>query len=361
MARRRKRRRIWLFSISFRVLAVIALILISLCYLAPFVSPAKVGFIGFFGIYFIPAILLNLILLIAAVIRRSRSFWIPVIALLPSVFFAGKYFRPGSSGKEPVPEGAFRIMSYNVGRFTSSGTSGQNECFWDVCRFIEEENPDIVLLQEYRTTDTSAVRRSFPAYRYVQHFLIPYRKGEYFVGNVTLSKFPIASGGRIRFESSTNMVMYSDAIVGSHAIRVYNVHLESNSISLTSLIKKIGGWEEFSDEFVHAHEKVLTSASKRQFQTDALLRNQAQCGMPSFICGDVNDTPMSYSYKELSEGKKDTFREAGYGFGATYSIMWPLLRIDYMFVPEEAQVYSHYTPKVKHSDHYPIVAEIGLE
>lgn len=361
MAKRRKRRRIGLFSVSFRVLAVISLILVSLCYLAPFVNPAKVGFIGFFGIYFIPAILLNLVLLAAAVIRRSRSFWIPMFALLPSVFFAGTYFRPGNPGKEPVPEEAFRVMSYNVGRFASSGISGREECFEDVCRFIEREDPDIVLLQEFRTADTSAVRRSFPGYGYVQHFLIPYRRGEYFVGNVTLSKFPIASGGRIRFESSTNMVMYSDIVMGRHMMRVYNVHLESNSISLTSLIKKIGGWEEFSDEFVHAHEKVLTSASKRQFQTDALLRNQAECGMPSFICGDVNDTPMSYSYKELSQGRKDTFREAGYGFGATYSIMWPLLRIDYMFVPEEAEVYSHYTPKVKHSDHYPVVAEIGME
>lgn len=361
MEKGRKKRRIPLFSVSFRVLAVVSLVLIALCYLAPFVSPGKIGFIGFFGIYFIPVFVLNVILLVAAIIRRSRSFWIPVIALLPSLYFAGGYFRFAGIGNKTVPDDRIEMLSYNVGRFSSSEEAGPEECLNDVIRFIEEKDPDIVLLQEFKTADTSLVRKNFRNYSYVQHFLLPYRKGEFFVGNVTLSKFPIAAGGRMRFESSTNMVMFSDIALEGKTVRVYNVHLESNSISLTTLIKKIGGWEEFSDEFVHAHEKVMTSASKRQFQAEALLRHAAGCGLQSLICGDVNDTPMSYCYMELSKGRKDTFKAAGRGFGASYSIMWPLLRIDYMFVPEDTEVYSHYTPKVGHSDHYPVLSTIGLK
>ena len=59
-------------------------------------------------------------------------------------------------------------------------------------------------------------------------------------------------------------------------------------------------------------------------------------------------------------GKQDTFREAGRGFGATYRILWPLLRIDYVFVPENADVLEHRTLRRDYSDHYPVITEINM-
>ena len=82
--------------------------------------------------------------------------------------------------------------------------------------------------------------------------------------------------------------------------------------------------------------------------------------MPAVICGDVNDTPVSYCFRSLRSGRKDTFREAGRGFGATYRILWPLLRIDYAFVPENADVLEHRTLRLDCSDHYPVITEINM-
>lgn len=352
--------RIPLISFSFRVLAILSMILLLLSYLSAFVSPEKVSFIGFFGIYFLPVFLLNAVLLVIAVLRRSHSFWIPLLALLPSLLFVGYFFQIPSEDKTGTSEDTFRLMTYNVGRFVSSKNALCEEvCLSNVASFVEDEAPDVVLLQEFKITDTAVIRKKFDGY-HIQHFLLPYRNGRYFVGNVTLSKFPILSGGRMRFERSTNMVMYSDLNVEGKVVRVYNAHLESNSISLTSIVKKIGGWEELSDEVVQAHEKVRISSSKRQLQTRALLEHAAECVYPALICGDMNDTPMSYCFTALNRNRKDTFREAGHGFGATYSILWPLLRIDYVFVPEEAEVYEHRSPHVAYSDHYPVIVELGI-
>ena len=57
---------------------------------------------------------------------------------------------------------------------------------------------------------------------------------------------------------------------------------------------------------------------------------------------------------------QDTFVEAGDGFGATYSRLWPMLRIDYVLCPKSCTVVTHETRKVRLSDHYPVITEIAL-
>ena len=69
---------------------------------------------------------------------------------------------------------------------------------------------------------------------------------------------------------------------------------------------------------------------------------------------------MSYTYYRLSKGRDDSFRKAGEWFGATFSFLWPLLRIDYVLYPEEFRAISHRTPHRPYSDHYPVVTEISL-
>ncbi|MPN35093.1 hypothetical protein SDC9_182588 [bioreactor metagenome] len=80
--------------------------------------------------------------------------------------------------------------------------------------------------------------------------------------------------------------------------------------------------------------------------------------LPAIVCGDFNDTPMSYTYKNLAFHKRDSFRQAGKGFSATYSLMWPLLRIDYILYPAPYCSLSHKTPRIEYSDHYPVVSEL---
>ena len=69
---------------------------------------------------------------------------------------------------------------------------------------------------------------------------------------------------------------------------------------------------------------------------------------------------MSYTYHKLSYNRKDTFKESGKGFAATYSVLWPMLRIDYVFIPESFEGLSHKTIKCDFSDHYPVVTEFTI-
>ena len=104
-----------------------------------------------------------------------------------------------------------------------------------------------------------------------------------------------------------------------------------------------------------ASGKMKRAASLRPRQVDQVLRDIEACPVPSLVAGDFNDNPLSYTYMRLKRGRKDAFREAGEGFGATYSAFWPLLRIDYVLCPDGLRAVSYAVERVKYSDHYPVV------
>lgn len=70
--------------------------LLLLSYLSSYVNPAKAWFMTLFGLLYAPILTVNLVLLVWALFRRSRAFIIPLVAILPSVFIIGKYYRPAS-------------------------------------------------------------------------------------------------------------------------------------------------------------------------------------------------------------------------------------------------------------------------
>ena len=316
-------------SLSFRLVATVFCVLLLLSYVSALIDPGIFPPAGFFGLYFIPVLAVNVLLLIIALLRWSSSVWIPVIALLPSFFFLGFFFRAGDRNSLPdrvvAETEGLRLLTWNVGGFRSGDGCAAEESLAGVVELIERESPDVVSLQEFRADDAAELGRMFPGYPYIRrHF-------------------------------------YTDIEYGDGVFRLYNVHLESNNISLASLIKEIrGGYDEFSQELAEAHEKVKKSSSRRGGQVRALLENISECGLPAVICGDVNDTPMSYCFRTLYRGRRDTFCEAGKGFGATYRILWPLLRIDYVFVPEESQVLEHRTLRTGWSDHYPVLVKVHM-
>ena len=84
-----KKRR--LLGVTSRLMMTIAAGMLVLSYASVVVNPAKVWLISLLGLLFVPLSFLNLILLLWALKRRSKSFLIPLLALLPSLIFLGRY------------------------------------------------------------------------------------------------------------------------------------------------------------------------------------------------------------------------------------------------------------------------------
>ena len=345
-------------GIIFRIIVMGAAVALFISYISIFISPSITVIPYFFGLYFIPLVVVNIILLIVALIGRSDAGWITFILLLPSLLFTDMFLK-WEDGAEEANGHLLKICTYNVGAFSLSKGGSMAETVENIHRFIEEHSPDIVCLQEYYTKDIGNLPSLFEQYPYVHNHLFGV-EGSTMFGNMILSRYPIIDSGKLLFEDSGNLCIYADISHPGATIRVYNAHLESHAISFTTLIKNIREGKKLYEEMYKVHGKVATRFKKRALQVDAIVEHFQKTPYPAIICGDFNDTPMSYTYHNLTKNRKDSFKESGKGFSATYSVFWPLLRIDYILYPEPFMSISHTSPRVDYSDHYPVISEIIL-
>ena len=218
--------------------------LLILSYASIVLNPAKVWFISLVGIFFVPLSLLNFLLLLWAVKRRSKSFMIPLLALLPAFFFVGRYVQFDSEedriARMSHTGNTIKVVSYNVGRFAldDGEFSSRSECADSVFSFILEQDPDIICLQEFHISDArnirSLIRKRMSDY-HAEYYMFPTNNGAF--GNVTLSRLPVKDKGMIKFDESTNLAIYTDYETEGRKFRVYNCHFESYNISMSGMLK----------------------------------------------------------------------------------------------------------------------------
>lgn len=356
----------WFFGLTSRVIMLAVAGLLVLSYASIVVNPAKVWLISLTGILFVPLSIVNVILLLWAIKRRSKSFMIPLLALIPAFFFVGRYVQyeteESRMARSEFKEGSLKVVSYNVGRFAlheADGVDNSTECADSIFDFIRRQDADVVCLQEFKIKDISQIKsylsRKMKGYN-LEYYLFPASGGAF--GNVTLSRLPVKGKGKIKFDESANLAIYTDHEYKGQKFRVYNCHFESYNISPTGIVKALA--QRDSTILEETGTKMKRSITRRPKQVDKVFSDIENCPMDAFVCGDFNDNPMSYTYYRMTRGRKDAFVESGHGFGATYAGMWPLLRIDYILFPDKYMSVSHRIPRIPFSDHYPVIAEISL-
>ena len=349
MASKGKKKRHWLSRLSFGTISLVAAVLLVLAYLSVVVDPAKAWFFTLFGLLYPLVLPLTLVLFIWALVRRSRMRGVLLLALLPSLLFAGRYLQLRRHAAEE--EGPLKVISYNVGLF-AHGPAGTDRLVLadSVSRWLRAQDADIICLQEFHLPQNQSVdvwlHRHFPGY-HAEYYVFTGRTGQF--GNVTLSRRRITDKDKINFEHSTNLALWTDVRLDSTTLRIYNCHFESYNISLSNLVKKDGAVEE-------TERKMRRSITERPKQVAEVLRDVDRAPVRSVVLGDFNDNPLSYTYFRLLHGRKDSFVAAGRGFGATYRSLWPLLRIDYILYPPPLEAVSYTMPSVPYSDHNPIIA-----
>lgn len=338
----------------FKTIVIVFAVALFLAYVSVYIKSSDLSFLMFFGLYYIPIFFVNLLLFFVAFIKLKKIAFLPLIALLPAMFYADLFFRLRK--EEPLPDGSpIKVMTYNVGRFTSAKDGlGVEMNLARIEEFVKEERPDVLCLQEFAVIDSTKLDMLFEDLPHSHHLLFNSIRNDY--GNVIFSKYPLVDSGVHTFAESRNLCVWADINVDGQLIRVINCHFQSTGVS--RFIQKYTKHSDFSSEVKEVHEQLLQSNRRRSAQVDEVLENCSNCDHPVLICGDFNDTPISRTYHKLSQGRKDSFAEAGQGFSASYSILWPLLRIDYILFPMEYEASDNVTHKVNYSDHYPVSAII---
>lgn len=284
-------------------------------------------------------LLLNLIVLLLLIYKRSVRALVPVLMLALGYPFFVATFGMNASGAEEAR--SFSVMSYNVKRFV-----GAKRNKGAIFRQVSELDADINCFQEFYNRGG-----------YIQKIQA---EGDYTVihdrklSNLAIaSKFPVINHGLLLPNQRFNNIMFADMLLAKEdTLRVYNIHLQSMGITHTNRQY----YEDIVSEYDDAKTKFLEGASVRANQITALLEHAEGCSYPILIVGDFNDVPYSYNYFKVRRGFVNAFEKAGSGLGFTYNGDLPFLRIDNQFFNDDLRIHSFTTiDSTDYSDHHAIL------
>lgn len=357
----RKKKGFYFFLLSFTLCVVCCLLL---GYTAPYFHPDTIPFLPFFGLIYPISLGLTFVLIFVWVYKKSRWWYFCLFAILIGgklhLRMIGLSFFNGSDDAQSI-----KIMSYNVrlfGLYDDPTLASRNGIF----QFIREEQPDIACFQEYYRQDKPTSFETYDSLITILHALDYHERsahnqnGHRNYGIAIFSKYPMIARGDVMFESQSTMdfnyCVFADIVAKNDTFRIYNVHLQSirlgeiNSVNESSLLAKSKG----------SYIRLKTAYSKRADQARKVIKHMQSSPYPIVVCGDFNDTPLSYTYNQFNKTLVDAFREADWGIGATYSGKIPAGRIDYIFHSDEIESYDFNVFSKEYSDHRPIACKIVI-
>ena len=238
---------------------------------------------------------------------------------------------------------------------------------------LKKENADVVCLQEVyaKAGGLKALALFLKAeggYDHSQTYTLSERRP---YGMIVLSKYAIKRWKPLPLGSNTgNMAMWFDieipseyAFLRNAQIRIYNLHLQSFRFAKKDfeVMQKQKEQKEIDLEGSKGIISRLRLGYQRRAQQVGIVKQSVlNCDLPKVICGDFNDIPVSYSYRQLSAGMRDAFVEAGRGLETTYKGSMPSFRIDYVLFDNPMRALNYKSIKEVPSDHKLLVAELQV-
>ncbi len=337
-------------KIIFLINTLVAIGLI-LSFFLPNFSPNEYGLISLAGLLVPVLIIANVFFVLYWIFsgfkkQLLQSFFV----LLLSLFFTPKLYK-FNGAKESKVKNSLSIMSYNVRKFNKYDWIKIDSIEVKISNFITKENPDVVLLQEYKDLKSFKLNYPYHSNPLVNLYSDPIENAKYRTHLSIYSKYPIINERLIRHTKFLASTMFVDIVKNDDTLRVYNFHLASLGVVPD---------EEY---FGHKDSEKLVKRLRKSFRTqqnqiDTLNAHIKQCNYKVVLAGDLNNTAYSWAYKNTKNDLQDTFSEAGEGFGTTYKFKGFPLRIDYIFVDQKIKINTHKNYEVKYSDHYPISTTI---
>lgn len=267
-----------------------------------------------------------------------------------------------------------RVMTWNVAQFNVMEDKEHPNVKKQMIDIINEYKPDIACFQEMVAED-SAVRMHGHIDDYLdklhfKNYFYSYNSKEDFwgyahFGIIIFSKYPIINKQTVSWypRDYNSIFQYVDIVKDDDTIRVFNIHLQSLRFSRSNL-KYIDKPTMEDKDAIKESKSIIGKFKKgflrRQLQAQRVQAEIAKSPYPVIVCGDFNDVPNSYAYHTIGGNLQNAFVKKGGGLGRTFSGISPVLRIDNIFVDEKMEVHQFELIKKKLSDHFPVIADIGL-
>lgn len=326
---------------------------------AAYISPAVFAFPAFINLFLPILLIINFVLLIYWIVRKSRWAFVPVISILLHFNYILSVFqfnvRPDSSDEKNI-----RIATYNVGSFRSWE---KKDTQLEIAQYIHDQHTDIVCFQEYKSIP------GLPEEKLSELMDLPYHAISYLgqygyasYGAAIFSRYPVVAYQKIDIPSETNDAMWADLKIGNDTVRVFNCHLQTTNFSRNQKhLRQQLQDRDFNPKIIFSIYSGLKQSFRQRAAQAEIVRLQIdQSPYPVIVCGDFNDPPLSYTYHTIKGKLTDSFRESGQGYGYTFRGIRKMLRIDFILYSPSFKGLQYQSPLKYWSDHKPVFTDLSL-
>ena len=351
------------FLISVIILNALALITLLLAAFSDYISPFRAVFFSYLGLFFPFIFLFNFsIFIIWLFAKKWKLAGLNFLVFLICIGSIHTYC-PINKKTKNIPEDCIKILTYNVMRFGQPDVKSKKEAY-TILQYILDTDADIVCIQEYdvpikssKELDESDVKKALDRY--------PYNDIGY--GVTIFSKYPILSKKKAPYKSSYHGSIVYELDIKGKRVTLINNHLESNKLTEEERNNYFQMTQEMSsgsfDDFTKMMTKRLTPAFRqRAIQAQIISKIIAEDkNQHIIVCGDFNDTPISYARHKIKGNLRDAFVDSGLGLGITYNRYRFLFRIDFILHNENIKAYNCTVGKLRTSDHFPVWCYLQLQ
>lgn len=296
-------------------------------------------------------------------LKKWKFFFVNLMTLLICWGSIQRYFPLHFQTKEVPTENSIKVLTYNVMSFAFLNHTKENPN--EILEYIANSGADIVCLQEYLESKSgeqlsaSKIRQVLKMYPYYSTNFTnttPYYKS----GLAVFSKHPISRSRPITYESENNGSSIHEIRVNGKKLILINNHLESFKLTsedkskYSEFIKNPG--TELLDGIRGSFQQKLGPAFTMRAKQARKVREEIEKMKADYVlvCGDFNDTPISYAHRVIQGDLQDAFVQSGSGLGVTYNRNLFRFRIDNIFHSATMQSFNCTVDKIYYSDHFPV-------
>lgn len=354
------------FNVVVAPFAWILFFAMLLSVLAAFFDPKKFIVMTFFGLAFWGLFFSNLLLLLILVPIRSKVLFISIFTLVVSLFGMNRMF---ARNVAPSGKKAIRVLTYNVHGFKGQVNNlSKSEIANQMIDFLRFQEADLICIQEFSSyademknaPEQFARNAGFPFYAFKPYW----GKNMQTSGLLILSKFQLQQVSAIHEKGQRTLALKAAFFTQdqSRIQWIVNTHLVSFSLQQQE-ISYIGearftGKDSFKTIGLPIIGKLSTAFKVRSAEIKVLTSALGRLQEPAIVCGDFNDTPLSFTYRQMVQaGFKDSYLDSGIGIGSTYAGLLPFLRIDYIWQNKSYNAISSKVLRNQMSDHFAVVAD----
>ncbi|MDR1880991.1 MAG: endonuclease/exonuclease/phosphatase family protein [Tannerellaceae bacterium] len=345
----------------------VALLLVASAY-SDRLSPARSLLFSYLGLVFPFICILNVCFVVYWICLLQWRFVLIGVGAFVVCWNPVKSYFPFHLRTDPLPaERVIKVLTYNVMSFAEKDHTADSPNM--IVQYIADSDADIVCMQEY-FVGTSAKRLTVEKLNKALH-MYPYHSTVFFNnsskwGLAVYSKYPISASRRAPYKSRNNGSSIHEIDIDGKRLTLINNHLESFKLTAedrsrySGFIKGVGP-ETFGGLRGVIQQKLGPAFLIRAKQADVIAEEIRRMKSDYIlVCGDFNDTPVSYTHRTVQGALKDAFAESGRGAGVTYNQNFFWFRIDHILHSSNMKAINCTIDKVKYSDHYPVWCYFAL-